>query len=99
MLGTGACAVNARRTLDIELNEEVTQIERDERASSIIPRPAAMEELMHLGACSNSLTVKDLEASRSGIRFESEADETTTGPASFIVVDPDGNPVLVDQHV
>lgn len=29
----------------------------------------------------------------------SEADEGTTGPASFIVVDPDGNPVLVDQHV
>jgi hypothetical protein len=29
----------------------------------------------------------------------SEADEGTKGPASFIVVDPDGNPVLVDQHV
>ena len=28
-----------------------------------------------------------------------EADETTTGPASFIAVDPDGNPILVDQHV
>ena len=28
-----------------------------------------------------------------------EADENTTGPASFIVVDPDGNPILVDQHV
>ena len=34
-----------------------------------------------------------------GIVFESEADEGTTGPASFIVVDPDGNPILVDQHV
>ncbi len=34
-----------------------------------------------------------------GIAFTSEADETTTGPASFIAVDPDGNPVLVDQHV
>ncbi|MEO8084509.1 MAG: VOC family protein [Ardenticatenales bacterium] len=34
-----------------------------------------------------------------GVEFASEADETTTGPASFIVVDPDGNPVLVDQHV
>ena len=33
-----------------------------------------------------------------GIPFASEADETTTGPASFILVDPDGNPVLVDQH-
>jgi len=29
----------------------------------------------------------------------SEADESTAGPASFIVVDPDGNPILVDQHV
>lgn len=35
----------------------------------------------------------------SGATFASEADESTTGPASFIVVDPDGNPILVDQHV
>ena len=28
-----------------------------------------------------------------------EADEATTGPASFVVVDPDGIPILVDQHV
>lgn len=34
-----------------------------------------------------------------GIKFEVEADETTTGPASFIITDPDGNPILVDQHV
>ena len=34
-----------------------------------------------------------------GMQFMSEADESTTGPASFIVVDPDGNPVLIDQHV
>jgi catechol 2,3-dioxygenase-like lactoylglutathione lyase family enzyme len=34
-----------------------------------------------------------------GVTFVSEADETTTGPASFVTVDPDGNPVLVDQHV
>lgn len=27
------------------------------------------------------------------------ADETTTGPASFVVVDPDGNPIYFDQHV
>ena len=33
-----------------------------------------------------------------GVAFEQEADESTTGPASFIVVDPDGNPILVDQH-
>ncbi len=34
-----------------------------------------------------------------GIQFAREADETTTGPASFIVVDPDGNTIYVDQHV
>jgi catechol 2,3-dioxygenase-like lactoylglutathione lyase family enzyme len=33
-----------------------------------------------------------------GINFVQEADESTTGPGSFIVVDPDGNPVLFDQH-
>ena len=35
----------------------------------------------------------------SGVTPQREADEATTGPASFVVVDPDGNPVLVDQHV
>jgi catechol 2,3-dioxygenase-like lactoylglutathione lyase family enzyme len=34
-----------------------------------------------------------------GIKPETEADESTTGPASFILLDPDGNPILVDQHV
>jgi catechol 2,3-dioxygenase-like lactoylglutathione lyase family enzyme len=34
-----------------------------------------------------------------GIEFESRADESTTGPASFVIADPDGNPILVDQHV
>lgn len=34
-----------------------------------------------------------------GVQFASEADESTRGPASFVVVDPDGNPILVDQHV
>lgn len=34
-----------------------------------------------------------------GVAFVTEADEHTHGPASFIVLDPDGNPVLVDQHV
>jgi len=34
-----------------------------------------------------------------GVEVQSEADESTTGPASFIVIDPDGNPILVDQHV
>ena len=34
-----------------------------------------------------------------GISFTSEADESTTGPASFVVLDPDGNAILVDQHI
>jgi catechol 2,3-dioxygenase-like lactoylglutathione lyase family enzyme len=34
-----------------------------------------------------------------GLAFASEADESSRGPASFVVVDPDGNPILVDQHV
>jgi len=34
-----------------------------------------------------------------GVELMSAADESTTGPASFIVMDPDGNPILVDQHV
>ena len=34
-----------------------------------------------------------------GINLVSEADESSTGPASFMIVDPDGNPILVDQHV
>jgi lactoylglutathione lyase len=34
-----------------------------------------------------------------GVKLEQEADEHTKGPASFIVLDPDGNPILVDQHV
>jgi predicted enzyme related to lactoylglutathione lyase len=34
-----------------------------------------------------------------GVELTQQADESTTGPASFIAVDPDGNPILVDQHV
>jgi lactoylglutathione lyase len=34
-----------------------------------------------------------------GVELMSEADESTTGPASLMVMDPDGNPILFDQHV
>lgn len=34
-----------------------------------------------------------------GVVLETEVDESSKGPASFVVVDPDGNPVLIDQHV
>ncbi|MCA9134847.1 MAG: hypothetical protein KDA45_16880, partial [Planctomycetales bacterium] len=34
-----------------------------------------------------------------GLELQTEADETSHGPASFSVLDPDGNMILVDQHV
>ena len=34
-----------------------------------------------------------------GVALTSEAEEQTSGPASFLVIDPDGNPILIDQHV
>ena len=34
-----------------------------------------------------------------GIVFESKVDENSEGPASFLVIDPDGNPILFDQHI
>lgn len=36
---------------------------------------------------------------RLGVVLVSEADESTTGPASFMLTDPDGNAILVDQHI
>ncbi len=35
----------------------------------------------------------------SGVTMITEADDSTTGPASFMIADPDGNTILVDQHV
>ena len=34
-----------------------------------------------------------------GVEIIDEADESTTGPASFMTVDPDGNTILIDQHI
>jgi len=34
-----------------------------------------------------------------GVPLMMEADETTSGPASVMLMDPDGNPILLDQHV
>ncbi len=34
-----------------------------------------------------------------GVSMTAEADETSSGPAYFIAIDPDGNPLLFDQHV
>src|SRR6266850_5097495 len=35
----------------------------------------------------------------SGVNMITEADESSAGPASFMIADPDGNTILVDQHV
>ncbi|MEZ4697908.1 MAG: VOC family protein [Rhodothermales bacterium] len=45
--------------------------------------------------------VRDLQRrlKQGDVTIVTEADESTTGPASFVVVDPDGNPILFDQHV
>ena len=34
-----------------------------------------------------------------GMKFVAEVDEAGSGPGSFIVVDPDGNPIFIDPHV
>ncbi len=33
------------------------------------------------------------------IKIEKEVDDNSSGPGSFVVIDPDGNPVLIDQHL
>lgn len=45
--------------------------------------------------------VRDLQRQlkAQGVKMVKEADESTTGPASFMAVDPDGNQILIDQHV
>ncbi|MGD9028743.1 MAG: VOC family protein [Anaerolineae bacterium] len=45
--------------------------------------------------------VRDLQRQlkAQGAELLTEADESSTGPASFVVVDPDGNQILFDQHV
>lgn len=45
--------------------------------------------------------IRDLQKQlkEQGIEFEFEADESSEGPAHFVIMDPDGNPILVDQHV
>jgi lactoylglutathione lyase len=45
--------------------------------------------------------VRELERrfEAAGIAIETRTEPGTSGPASFIVIDPDGNPILFDQHV
>jgi hypothetical protein len=48
----------------------------------------------------NFTDIRDIQKKlqESGISFEQEAKDGTE-PASFVILDPDGNPILVDQHV
>ena len=39
------------------------------------------------------------ELKRNNIKLESQADENTLGPASMVLKDPDGNTILIDQHI
>ena len=39
------------------------------------------------------------ELKSKGIHLSSEVDETSKGPGNIIVMDPDGNPILIDQHI
>lgn len=39
------------------------------------------------------------EFKKKHVQIETEADENSTGPANFVIIDPDGNPILIDQHV
>ena len=49
----------------------------------------------------NFTDVRDLQkkAKSEGIEIQAEADESSEGPASFMIMDPDGNAILIDQHV
>jgi catechol 2,3-dioxygenase-like lactoylglutathione lyase family enzyme len=49
----------------------------------------------------NFTDIRDLQRKlkMAGVGLVSEADENTSGPASFMAIDPDGNPILFDQHV
>lgn len=58
-------------------------------------------QIWHFGPLAAFTDVRELQRrlKAQGVQFQQEADESTTGPASFLAVDPDGNPILVDQHV
>jgi lactoylglutathione lyase len=56
---------------------------------------------------SNASTLDNYDDARSiqqeltdkGVDIEHPADTESSGPASFVIADPDGNPILIDQHI
>lgn len=55
----------------------------------------------------NAKEVKDFDDVRDiqkhlkgqGLKIDNEVDEASTGPSSFVIMDPDGNTILIDQHI
>lgn len=49
----------------------------------------------------NFADVRDIQShlKKQGVTFHSEVKENTLGPGSFVISDPDGNTILVDQHI
>ena len=52
------------------------------------------------GELADFIDVRDMQKQlkAQGVAFAMEADESTSGPASCMITDPDGNPILIDQH-
>ena len=65
--------------------------------NSLTFNPGWNQDAQQLGSFTD---VRDLQRQlkEEGVPFLAEAGDGT-GPASFVLVDPDGNPVIVDQHV
>ena len=59
--------------------------------------PGWDQDAQHLDAFTD---VRELQRQlkAEGVELITEADESTTGPAHIMLVDPDGNPILIDQH-
>lgn len=53
------------------------------------------------GTVENYDDVRDIQKhlKENGIELKTEADENTSGPASIVLSDPDGNAILIDQHI
>ena len=60
-----------------------------------------LREAFQARASDDARDVRDIQKrlKASGVIPTTEADETTTGPGHFVVEDPDGNVILIDQHV
>ena len=52
-----------------------------------------------VGAAFTDIREHQRRLKSSGLKLDMEADESSTGPASAMLTDPDGNPILIDQHV